>query len=107
MKITAINKLTLLAAMLIITLLNTHVVVAAATDSSGYWTCPMHPQIHKSEPGACPICGMDLVESIISSEPTHKEFAHEMSKIRVNVTQGIQQKIYCYPKNKCAFSILE
>ncbi len=26
-----------------------------------YYTCPMHPQIHKDEPGTCPICGMNLV----------------------------------------------
>lgn len=25
------------------------------------WTCSMHPQIKKSEPGDCPICGMDLI----------------------------------------------
>ncbi|MEZ4321807.1 MAG: efflux RND transporter periplasmic adaptor subunit [Myxococcota bacterium] len=25
------------------------------------WTCAMHPQIRQSEPGACPICGMDLI----------------------------------------------
>ncbi len=25
------------------------------------YTCPMHPQIVKDKPGACPICGMDLV----------------------------------------------
>lgn len=25
------------------------------------WTCSMHPQIRSSEPGACPICGMDLI----------------------------------------------
>jgi len=24
------------------------------------WTCPMHPQIIRTEPGACPICGMAL-----------------------------------------------
>ncbi len=24
------------------------------------WTCPMHPQIVRNEPGACPICGMGL-----------------------------------------------
>src|SRR5437667_7595497 len=24
------------------------------------WTCPMHPQIVRNEPGACPICGMAL-----------------------------------------------
>lgn len=25
------------------------------------WTCPMHPEILADQPGACPICGMDLV----------------------------------------------
>jgi len=24
------------------------------------WTCPMHPQIIRKEPGSCPICGMAL-----------------------------------------------
>ncbi len=26
----------------------------------GQWTCPMHPQIVRGEPGSCPICGMAL-----------------------------------------------
>ncbi|MEZ6187773.1 MAG: efflux RND transporter periplasmic adaptor subunit [Planctomycetota bacterium] len=25
------------------------------------WTCSMHPQIRAAEPGACPVCGMDLI----------------------------------------------
>ncbi|PRP90643.1 Cation efflux system protein CusB precursor [Enhygromyxa salina] len=25
------------------------------------WTCSMHPQVRQPEPGACPICGMDLI----------------------------------------------
>lgn len=25
------------------------------------WTCSMHPQIRRNEPGQCPICGMDLI----------------------------------------------
>jgi Cu+-exporting ATPase len=24
------------------------------------WTCPMHPEIRRAEPGSCPICGMAL-----------------------------------------------
>ena len=24
------------------------------------WTCPMHPEIRRDGPGACPICGMAL-----------------------------------------------
>jgi len=26
-----------------------------------YYTCPMHPQVHRAKPGKCPICGMKLV----------------------------------------------
>lgn len=26
-----------------------------------YWTCAMHPSVHSDAPGACPICGMDLI----------------------------------------------
>ncbi|HEA29146.1 MAG TPA: efflux RND transporter periplasmic adaptor subunit [Leeuwenhoekiella sp.] len=26
-----------------------------------FWTCSMHPQVMKTEPGDCPICGMDLI----------------------------------------------
>lgn len=28
---------------------------------TGYWTCPMHPDIHQSASGNCPICGKNLV----------------------------------------------
>lgn len=31
------------------------------------WTCSMHPQIRKPEPGQCPICGMDLIPASNSS----------------------------------------
>ena len=31
------------------------------------WTCSMHPQIQASEPGACPLCGMDLIPVTASS----------------------------------------
>jgi len=31
------------------------------TEVNGVWTCSMHPQIRQSEPGSCPICGMDLI----------------------------------------------
>lgn len=30
-------------------------------DLAGKWISPMHPQIIRSEPGNCPICGMNLV----------------------------------------------
>jgi membrane fusion protein, copper/silver efflux system len=30
-----------------------------------YWTCSMHPQVHKDGPGSCPICGMDLIKKVM------------------------------------------
>ena len=33
--------------------------VAEATE----YTCPMHPEIIRDEPGSCPVCGMDLVKA--------------------------------------------
>ena len=38
--------------------------VAAQHDhavAAQQYTCPMHPQVIKDQPGQCPICGMDLV----------------------------------------------
>src|SRR5207244_4075175 len=32
----------------------------AMLDAAGRWTCPMHPEIVRDGPGACPICGMAL-----------------------------------------------
>ena len=37
--------------------------VATAENSADfYYTCPMHPEIVRDEPGDCPICGMTLVK---------------------------------------------
>ena len=30
-------------------------------EENTLWTCSMHPQIKKNEPGNCPICGMELI----------------------------------------------
>ncbi len=37
-----------------------------------FWTCSMHPQIHESKPGLCPICKMPLI-------PVYKETGDEPS----------------------------
>jgi hypothetical protein len=34
---------------------------ANKTAEAGYYTCPMHPEVHQAKPGNCPICGMTLV----------------------------------------------
>lgn len=31
-------------------------------ETAGHtWTCSMHPEVRRAEPGDCPICGMDLI----------------------------------------------
>ncbi|GHB87651.1 efflux RND transporter periplasmic adaptor subunit [Persicitalea jodogahamensis] len=40
----------------------------AAHNHAEQFTCPMHPQIVRDEPGSCPICGMDLVPQAESGE---------------------------------------
>jgi Cu+-exporting ATPase len=36
--------------------------------SGTIYTCPMHPQIRRSEPGNCPICGMALEPEVATAE---------------------------------------
>jgi len=33
---------------------------ASKATEAGYWTCPMHPEVHQAKAGQCPICGMNL-----------------------------------------------
>ncbi len=57
------------------------------------WTCSMHPQIQRDEPGDCPICGMDLIpqSSAGSSDPTvltMTEAAVALARVRTTVIGG-------------------
>ena len=36
-------------------------------SSTQVWTCTMHPQIKRDEPGDCPICGMELIKADFNS----------------------------------------
>ncbi|MDH7447884.1 efflux RND transporter periplasmic adaptor subunit [Aquimarina sp. 2201CG14-23] len=40
----------------------------AIDNSDQAWTCSMHPQVIQSEPGDCPICGMDLIPVDVASD---------------------------------------
>jgi Cu+-exporting ATPase len=40
--------------------------VAAAAPTTTEYTCPMHPEIVRAEPGNCPICGMELEPRVIA-----------------------------------------
>jgi Cu(I)/Ag(I) efflux system membrane fusion protein len=50
------------------------------------WTCSMHPQIRKNEPGKCPICGMDLIP-LESSEGSLDPMAVTMSPTAMQLAQ--------------------
>jgi hypothetical protein len=41
-----------------------------AADPTHGFTCAMHPAVFLGEPGTCPICGMDLIETpVVDEEP--------------------------------------
>ena len=42
-------------------ILDDHEHVRTEINGETVWTCSMHPQVRQSEPGNCPICGMDLI----------------------------------------------
>lgn len=50
------------------------------------YTCPMHPQVRKDEPGRCPACGMELIPSAAkvsaggSEKKTESHAGHDMQK---------------------------
>ncbi|MFO8000574.1 MAG: efflux RND transporter periplasmic adaptor subunit, partial [Marinilabilia sp.] len=47
------------------------------------WTCSMHPQVRKDEPGDCPICGMELIPA---DEEDGDEGEFDPSSIRMSPT---------------------
>lgn len=44
-------------------------------EDTGYWTCPMHPDVKMEEEGRCPICEMRLVP--VENE-SHSNMEHKM-----------------------------
>ena len=44
-----------------------------AVPAGTEWTCPMHPEIVRDAPGACPICGMALEPRTITIEESNPE----------------------------------
>lgn len=48
------------------------------------WTCSMHPQVRRNEPGDCPICGMDLI-------PLEKGGESGMDPMAINMSPAAMQ----------------
>src|ERR1035437_3123750 len=49
------------------------------------YTCPMHPEIIRSEPEACPICGMDLVPIKPKTREDNKTYIELLKKLKIAV----------------------
>jgi Cu(I)/Ag(I) efflux system membrane fusion protein len=70
------------------------------------YTCPMHPSVIRDRPGACPVCGMNLVKkSVIDrsasggqvSETTKQEKMEEMEKVTLSPTQRLLANVATEP----------
>ena len=57
-----------------------------AAEGRDVWTCSMHPQIRKDEPGDCPICGMDLIP-LLKSDVVMDDQAIEMSESAMKLAE--------------------
>jgi heavy metal translocating P-type ATPase len=55
-------------------------VPAKAAPAGTIWTCPMHPQIRRSEPGSCPICGMALEPEMPSADDAPSAELRDMTR---------------------------
>ncbi len=92
---------TLAATLLVATFLSGPVLLPAlaaektatpAADEATSWTCSMHPQIQQSEPGQCPICGMDLIPLVQEDDGgqrtlTMSESARALAEIQTTAVE--------------------
>src|SRR6516165_4366180 len=54
--------------------------LASAGAGEVLWTCPMHPQIVRKEPGNCPICGMALEPMTPAAGDTENPELRDMTR---------------------------
>jgi len=58
----------------------------SAETRSGSYTCPMHPEVVRDGPGACPICGMDLEPVVATSgEEADPELARMSRRLWISI----------------------
>ncbi len=57
-----------------------HAAEAKAPATGTEYTCPMHPEVLRSEPGPCPICGMALEPRTITAAPEDDSELRDMTR---------------------------
>ena len=68
-------------------------------DQATMWTCSMHPQIHKDQPGQCPLCGMDLI-------PVQKQTAGGLRTLTVSPEARALMNIQTVPVERKFVSVV-
>lgn len=53
------------------------------------YTCPMHPEIIKDEPGSCPICGMALEPLVVTDEEENNELKNMIQRFWVSLALAL------------------
>ena len=67
----------------------------AQESTEKMWTCSMHPQIMQSEPGDCPLCGMDLTpvisggEGLTANEIKMTKNAMALANIQTSIVENL------------------
>ncbi|MGE0279053.1 MAG: heavy metal translocating P-type ATPase [Rhizobiaceae bacterium] len=62
---------------------------ARAQAGETLWTCPMHPQIVRKEPGSCPICGMALEPMTPTAEAENPELRDMTRRFWVSLALSV------------------
>lgn len=75
--------------------------VQASAQEHVYYTCSMHPQVMQSQPGKCPVCGMQLIEVKKTMNGNSDDILLNDEQIRLGnikvdsiTSTGIGDKIY-------------
>jgi Cu+-exporting ATPase len=61
----------------------------AAVPGASLWTCPMHPEVRRSGPGACPICGMALEPATMAGAGANPELANMTRRFWVSAVLAL------------------
>ena len=59
-----------------------------ALNTTVEWTCPMHPEIVRDAPGACPICGMALEPRLVTVETANPELDEMTRRMWIGLVLG-------------------
>ena len=64
--------------------------LATASAAAAKYTCPMHPEVVRDGPGACPLCGMALEPMIVTpEEPPNPELSNMTHRFWIAAALGL------------------